>query len=214
MASCPNEAARIQAVVFDVFGTLLRIGLRKKPYLQLMKLAREQGRKPLPDDARMLMTEELGLLGAAERLGLAVATSMLTELEHDLFTELSSVELFPDATPAIRMLQDAGVRVAACSNLAAPYAIPAKLLLPNLDAYCWSFIAGTIKPEPRIYRQVALQLGCPLDSIAMIGDTLEADCLGPRRSGIRGFHLSRSGTPDPDTFIDLTSFAQYLLSTD
>lgn len=214
MTSCSNKAPRVQAVVFDVFGTLLRIGLRKKPYLHLMKLAREQGRKPLPDDARMLMTEELGLLGAAERLGLATATSILTELERDLFSELSSVELFPDAVPAIQMLQDAGVRVAVCSNLASPYAIPAKLLLPNLDTYCWSFIVGAIKPEPQIYQQVALQLDCPRETIAMIGDTLDADCLGPRRSGIQGFHLSRRGSPDPDTFIDLSSFVQHLLSTD
>ncbi|RFQ12203.1 HAD family hydrolase, partial [Pseudomonas sp. ATCC 13867] len=44
-----------EVVVFDVFGTLLRIGDRKHPFLKLMKLARNMGRRPTPDDARILM---------------------------------------------------------------------------------------------------------------------------------------------------------------
>lgn len=213
MVSFSGDKAPAQAVVFDAFGTLLRISARKQPYLQLMKLAREHGRKPLPDDARVLMTQELGLFAAAEWLGLHAALPALAGLEQDLLSELSSVQLFPDSVPAIQMLQEAGIRVAVCSNLAAPYAIPVRLLLPNLDAYCWSFTAGAIKPEPDIYQQVAQQLDCPLSSLAMIGDTLEADCLGPRRCGMQGFHLSRDGSPTPDTFTDLTSFARFVLGS-
>ncbi|RFQ09969.1 HAD family hydrolase, partial [Pseudomonas sp. ATCC 13867] len=74
-----------------------------------------------------------------------------------------------------------------------------------------SFRVGAVKPERAIYEQVSLQLNCPLSSMVMIGDTLEADCLGPRRFGMRGFHLNRSGRADVDTFADLTSFFSVLI---
>ncbi|HGO9799664.1 HAD family hydrolase [Pseudomonas aeruginosa] len=208
-----SHEKKSQAVVFDVFGTLLRIGVRKKPFLNLMKLAREMGRRPTPLDARLLMTEDIGVVGAAELLGIRGELPQLAIIEKELFCELSTVELFPDSLPAIRMLQAEGIQVAVCSNLAAPYAIPAKLLLPGLDAYCWSFASGAIKPEPDIYTRVADQLNCPLSRLIMIGDTLEADCLAPRRCGMQGFHLIRNGRADQDTFTDLVSFAEFVLSS-
>lgn len=210
-SSCRKSA--IEAVVFDAFGTLLCIGTRKQPYLQLMRLAREEGRPPQGGDARTLMTQELGLAGAAERFQTSLQTSSLAALERDLFEELSSVTLYPDALPAISILREAGIKIAVCSNLAAPYAVPVKLLLPALDAYCWSFDVGAIKPEPTIYQHVANQLACPPSSLAMIGDTLDADCLGPRRWGLRGYHLCRQGKPADDAFSDLISFARFVVGT-
>ncbi|WP_281686836.1 HAD family hydrolase [Pseudomonas citronellolis] len=210
-SGCRKPATK--AVIFDAFGTLLRIGARKQPYLQLMRLAREAGRPPHADDARTLMTQELGLAAAAERFQTPLPMSSLAELERDLLEELSSVTLYPDALPAINMLREAGIRVAVCSNLAAPYAVPVKLLLPTLDAYCWSFNVGAIKPEPAIYQHVAHQLACSPSSLSMIGDTLDADCLGPRRCGIRGYHLCRQGEAAEDAFSDLITFARLVVST-
>lgn len=213
MRSFEGHTEKIQGVAFDAFGTLVRIGDRKQPFLRLMKLARQMGRRPDPNDSRVLMTEELGLNAAALYFGIAATHAQLAELERDLFSELESVQLYPDSLPAIRMLQDAGVRVAICSNLAAPYAIPVKLLLPDLSAYTWSFTAGALKPEQEIYERVAQQLNFPLSNLAMIGDTLEADCLGPRRYGMQGFYLDRSGKADASTFSELTEFAQFVLSS-
>lgn len=176
-----------------------------------MRLVREGGRPPHPDDARTLMTQELGLAAAAEQFQAALPLSSLAALERDLIEELSSVTLYPDALPAISLLREAGLKIAVCSNLAAPYAVPVKLLLPPLDVYCWSFAAGAIKPEPTIYQYLAHQLACPPGSLAMIGDTLDADCLGPRRCGLRGYHLCRAGKPTPDVFNDLMSFAQSIV---
>lgn len=200
-------------MVFDAFGTLLRIGTRKQPYPQLLRLAREAGRSPQGDDVRTLMTQSLGLAGAVERFQTPLAMSSLAALEQDLLEELSSIVLYPDALPAISMLREAGIKIAVCSNLAAPYAVPVKLLLPTLDAYCWSFEVGAIKPEPTIYQHVARQLACPPSSLAMIGDTLDADCLGPRRCGLRGYHLCRQEEPAEDAFSDLISFARYVVGT-
>jgi len=102
-------------------------------------------------------------------------------------------------------------RFGLCSNLAAPYAIPAKLLLPSFDVYGWSFEVGAIKPEPAIYRQMIEQLGCEASAIAMIGDTLQADMLGPIGQGMRGYHLQREGKADQCGFVSLMDFAAHVL---
>lgn len=123
----------LKAIVFDVFGTLLQIGERRRPFRKLMQQLRLQGRRPEPDDARTLMTQNLGLAGAAAYFGGQISHSALAGMEIDLFAELASICLFDDTLDALGMLREAGFKLALCSNLAVPYAVPAKLLLPVFD---------------------------------------------------------------------------------
>ncbi len=201
----------LRAVVFDVYGTLLQIGERRRPFRKLMQQLRLQGRRPKPDDARTLMTQNLGLAGAASYFGGQISHSALAGMEADLFAELASIRLFDDTLNALERLRVAGFKIALCSNLAAPYAIPVKLLLPTLDAYVWSFEVGAIKPEPVIYRQVARQLGYDASSIAMLGDTASADMEGPIAFGMQGYHLQRHGQLNQLGFRSLTQFTQHML---
>ena len=201
----------IQAVVFDVFGTLLQIGERRHPFRQLMQQLRLQGRQPKPGDARTLMTQNLGLAGAAALFGAQLNHFELARLETDLFTELASIRCFEDTLESLNQLKEAGLKLALCSNLAAPYAIPAKLLLLAFDVYAWSFEVGAIKPEPGIYRQVIEQLGFEASAIAMIGDTLVADVLGPETLGMQGHHLQREGKVRQAGFATLREFAEFVL---
>ena len=201
----------IKAVVFDVFGTLLQIGERRHPFRQLMQQLRLQGRQPKPGDARTLMTQNLGLAGAAALFGAQLNHFELARLETDLFTELASIRCFEDTLESLNQLKEAGLKLALCSNLAAPYAIPAKLLLPAFDVYAWSFEVGAIKPEPAIYRQVIEQFGFEASAIAMIGDTLVADVLGPETQGMQGHHLHREGKVRQAGFATLREFAEFIL---
>jgi len=201
----------IKAVVFDVFGTLLQIGERRHPFRQLMQQLRLQGRQPKPGDARILMTQNLGLAGAAALFGAQLNQFELARLETDLFTELASFRCFEDTLESLNQLKEAGLKLALCSNLAAPYAIPAKLLLPAFDVYAWSFEVGAIKPEPAIYRQVIEQFGFEASAIAMIGDTLVADVLGPETQGMQGHHLHREGKVRQAGFATLREFAEFIL---
>jgi len=157
------------------------------------------------------MTRNLGLAGAANLFGTQLGNDELATLELELYAELASVRPFDDALRALESLKRAGLKVALCSNLAAPYAIPAKLLLPEFDAYAWSFDVGAIKPEPAIYEYLLKRLDCRASSIAMIGDTLEADVLGPGRLGMHGFHLQRDATSGPERFASLSEFADHIL---
>lgn len=123
------------AVVFDVYGTLLRMGERRHPFRQLMKLLRDQGRQPRADDAPTLMTHNVGLAGAAALFNAQLCHSELALLERDLYVELASTRAYEDSLAVVEKLKAAGLKVALCSNLAAPYAVATQLLLPEFDAY-------------------------------------------------------------------------------
>ncbi|MFU4581428.1 hypothetical protein ACM71K_30395 [Pseudomonas aeruginosa] len=127
---------------------MVRIGERRHPFRQLIKLLRDQGRQPRADDARVLMTHNVGLAGAAAVFNAQLSHSELVRLARD--TELASIRAYDDSLAAVEKRKAAALKVALCSNLAAPYAVPAQLLLPEFDAYAWSFEGGAIKPETAI----------------------------------------------------------------
>lgn len=187
-----RQLSGIRAVVFDVFGTLAEIGEKRRPYAQLMELLRATGRQPQLNDATRLMSANVGLAGVPQLFGAEVPFMAISALELELYAELASIKLFPETLQTLTTLRSAGYKVALCSNLAAPYAIPIKLLLPSdLDAYVWSFEVGVVKPQAAIYQNVCMSLACSPNQVLMIGDTLEADYLGPRQVGMQAFHLSR-----------------------
>lgn len=114
-------------------------------------------------------------------------------LELELQEEVASIDLFPEVGNSLAALNNAGFKIAVCSNLAKPYAAPIKKLLPALDAYAWSFEIGAIKPDPKIYREVAAMLQLEPYEILFVGDSIEADYLGPKRVGMHSLHLVRNG---------------------
>lgn len=151
----------IKAVAFDVFGTLVEIGEKRRPYRQLMQHIASLGRSPQPDDAAALMSTNVGLAGAAHLFGIDIATAQLAALELELFAELPTIRLYPETIRTLQSLRDAGYKIGLCSNLSAPYAVPVKLLLPfPLDAYVWSFEAGAVKPQRAIFDALCDQLQC------------------------------------------------------
>lgn len=182
----------INAIVFDVFGTLAEIQKKRRPFAKLLQLLRATGREAQLDDAARLMSSNVGLVGAVQLLGGELPAASIAELERDLYTELSTITLYPEVVPTLTKLRNAGYKLGLCSNLAAPYAVPIKLLLPfELDAYAWSFEVGAVKPELAIYEKICISLECEPKEVLMVGDTLEADYHGPRQAGLQALYLSR-----------------------
>jgi len=195
----------IRAVVFDVYGTLVRIGERRAPYRALLARMEAAGRARQAGDAAAIMSRDLDLVGAAALLGADLSAPELAVLERDLQAELASVRLFPDSLAVLQALAARGLKLGLCSNLAAPYAAPVLRLLPALDAYAWSFEVGAIKPEPAIYAHACRQLGCEPGQVLMVDDTPEADLHGPRRYGMRSLLLRRDGPKAADVASDTIS---------
>jgi FMN phosphatase YigB (HAD superfamily) len=195
----------IKAIVFDAYGTLLRIDDKRRPYARLLEAIRETGREITQEDKKRVMTSNVGLVGVTELFQCHISGSLLSALEQDLFSELMSVSLYPDVELTLNTLRDRGYKIAVCSNLAAPYALPVKTLLPfEFDAYVWSFEAAAVKPEAAIYDKTCTSLACLPEEIIMVGDTLLADYRGPRQFGMQSLHLARNGkSPVTDALVSL-----------
>lgn len=185
-------STQIKGVVFDVYGTIAEIRDQQRPFRQLFNLMRDTGTSLLNDYAELLMSRALDLRQAAQHFNAAIGEEALNHLDLALQRELRSIVLFNDAIPVLTQLKQSGYKLAICSNLAAPYAPPIEQLLPfRLDSYGWSFEVGTVKPDPKIYHQVCQQLGLQPEEVLMVGDTLEADVLGPRSIGMRSIQIVR-----------------------
>lgn len=182
----------IKAVAFDVFGTLVRIERPTRPFRKLVRLLHEAGRRRQSDDGSRAMTNAIDLRQAASLFGGMVSEENLHALEVELYEEIQSITLFADAAPTLNALKDQGIKVALCSNLAAPYGPPVLDLLPIQPDFCaWSYEAGAVKPQPEIYQYLCEGIACQPDEVLMIGDTVDADMIGPRNFGMHGYHLNR-----------------------
>lgn len=184
--------SQIKAVVFDVYGTIAEIRDPQRPFKQLLNLMREAGTSVLDDYAERLMSHPLDLKQAAQLFNAAISKEALIQLDQALQRELQSIALFTDTIPVLTHLKQAGFKLGLCSNLALPYAAPIEQLLPlRMDFYAWSFEVGAVKPDPKIYHHVCQQLGLPPEEVLMVGDTLDADVLGPRDIGMRSMQIVR-----------------------
>lgn len=198
----------MRGVIFDAFGTLVKIHEGSHPYRQILKLGIQQGRRPQPDDAIALMTNPWGLAEAAKHLGIAVDTHLLEDIQGQLDAELKNISAYPDGLEAVSLLQDAGFKVAVCSNLAQPYATAIERLYPSLDGYSYSFEVGAVKPEFEIYQDACRQICLQPAMIDMVGDSQRSDQTGPTEFGMRGWYLDREGET---RLKDLASFARMLI---
>lgn len=201
----------IKAVVFDAFGTLVEIRERRHPYKQLLKKVEEIGRKSRRENEIKMMTSNVSIWTIATSLGLSLSEAEKEALEVKIETEVQSVEIYEDVAPTLKVLRDRRINLGICSNLAQPYAQPVLALLPEFDAYVWSFEVGAAKPDPRIYQSVCQSLKLRASEILMVGDTIEADCAGPRRNGMSAIHLSRTDTsPEPNHIKSLAELIPHL----
>jgi len=201
----------VKAVVFDAFGTLIRIGTRLRPYRQLQRAMERYGRSPQSDDAVRMMTTRGGIATIAAACRVHVPPDVLAPIEADLLAELETISLYEDTTEVLRQLRTAGFRLGLCSNLAAPYGVAAKLLVPGVDAYAMSYEVGALKPDVRIYRHVCSALGVDAGEVLFIGDTPAMDFDGPKAFGMQACLLQREGASAITPAVrSLTEVSNYL----
>lgn len=129
------------------------------------------------------MTLDAGIRETADLLGILVTPSRMTEIEADLQREIESIEVFQDALDAIALLHEHGIATAVCSNVAAPYGPAVKNLLPDLNAYSFSYELGVTKPDPTIYRAACRDLG--VQPGHLYGDIAQLAMIETRRTALR-----------------------------
>lgn len=183
---------RPKLVIFDLYGTLIKFGVKHNPFRKVLQWARQQGRSPGPGDARFLMTRSEDPAELFSAMGIVPPTQMITQLQIDIEQELASLALFEDVIPTIRQLSDWHIPIAVCSNLAKPYGAVLEQLLPDVPLLkCLSYDVGYIKPEREIYQWVVDRAKVDPAQCLFVGDTLLADYEGPTQFGFRAKHLIR-----------------------
>jgi FMN phosphatase YigB (HAD superfamily) len=192
-------------VVFDLYGTLVKFGIMHHPFRELLKWARANGRSANENDARTLMTINKDLPGLALDLGVQVPQIMLDVLTRNIQQELASLSLFDDVVPTLNRLQQLGIPMAVCSNLARPYGVVIDQLLPEFQLHRFlSYEVGFIKPEPEMYQTIGRRLNIPPKDCLFIGDTFIADYEGPIKNGFQARHLvRRHGVVEPHALYSL-----------
>ena len=108
-------------IIFDAFGTLVKIGESRSPYRKLMQWLKANGRKPSAQDAKIIMSNPLNIAQLARSFGAELPEQLLREINTDLQLELSTIELYEDTVPILQMLKESSFKIALCSNLAMPY---------------------------------------------------------------------------------------------
>lgn len=199
-----GEGHMISAAIFDAFGTIVRIAQRTKPYDALLKEGRRQGLALTSASTHLVMTAHLSFDQVADQLRIELSSSKRAEMNGALGKELASIEPYPDALAAIDCLQEAGVVIGICSNLAQPYGPVIRKAFPRVQCHAFSYELGVMKPDPSIYLAICREMGLETHhaepekftkggQVVMIGDSRKCDRDGPRVVGIEEYHLDRSG---------------------
>ena len=199
----------IDAVIFDLFGTLIQLARDTNPYLQFCRAIGDSNaiRESLVVDAPTLAD-------FCDHLRVS-HPSNLTDIQRDLDYDIDSAVVFPDALPTLRSIRDRGLRIALISNLASPYklAVGRLDLESHFDAILYSCDLGIAKPNPDIYHAALSQLRTTAASTLMIGDSQRSDVAGPMSCGIRGFLIDRDGKSSGDSVLRaLTDITSHLSS--
>ena len=188
----------LKAVIFDAYGTLMRITDRRDPYKKLIRreiFSSYLNGITIPDARRICLTEDIMTMRElAKRLtGRDLDTS---RYESDLREEVASVELYDDTLRALTWLKDEGIALGLVSNLASPYKEP--FFRHDLDKLItepvFSCEAGMVKPDPRIYLLALERLGIPAENALMIGDSERNDVEGPASIGMESVLLDWTGS--------------------
>ena len=199
----------IDAVIFDLFGTLIHLPRDTNPYLQLCRAIGDSSRI-----RESLVVDAPTLADFCDHIGVSHPTT-LSDIQRDLDADIDNASVFPESLQTLNDLCDRGLRLALISNLASPYkrAVTNLNLDSHFDAILYSCDLGIAKPNPDIYTAALSQLDASPESTLMVGDSQRSDVDGPMACGIRGLLIDRDGKSSGDSVLRaLTDVTSYLSS--
>ncbi|MBU0643460.1 MAG: HAD family hydrolase [Alphaproteobacteria bacterium] len=177
---------RIELICFDLFGTLVEITDRRRPFASLR---RNMALDKVARMRRLAMTTDLALEEIDEAIQGGATVDKIVGAKADIAREVASTRL---RTGVPEMLSALPVPFGICSNLSPDY-------LPALQRFAevrpafriMSCEVGYLKPDPEIYELVVAAAGVPREKILFVGDTPSADIDGPRCAGMQANHVDQ-----------------------
>jgi putative hydrolase of the HAD superfamily len=205
-----HSTDRIQAVTFDVGGTLIapwpsvghvysevaaQNGFANIPPEELTGRFRQAWKRCVDFDYTRDGWEKL--VNCAFDGLLPTPTTFFPAL-YDRFSEADAWHIFEDVMPSLDALASGGIQLGIISN----WDDRLRPLLRKLNLHdCFEAVAiscevGFCKPSPVIFEHAAFKLGLPPASILHIGDDLDNDVRGANAAGFRTLHLRRDAETD------------------
>lgn len=181
---------KIQAVVFDCFGTLMEIRNKQKPYKFIINYLKNQAYHR-DDMALWLMGQSLTIEQIEEQSKIRLPLQVKTDFRRMLVREIESVKVFPEVNELLNELQGKDIKTVMCSNLASPYGEIARRSTIPLDHYIFSYEVGHIKPEEEMFAICQKKLNLPKEHILFVGDSLKDDYEGSKTYGFQSLWLRR-----------------------
>jgi putative hydrolase of the HAD superfamily len=213
-----KAAPRIEAVVFDLFWTLVHPGTYPGGTGRVGWLAEILGIDAAALKARWAAFEsvleagradglapELGWVrAAAADLGVAVTLADLARIEADwdLTRREALLDPPPSAVAALAALRERGIRLGVLSNT---HALEVRTwdespLAALFDVVALSHEIGSCKPDPATYAHVLDRLNVPAAAAAYVGDGSSDELVGARAAGfsmvILAEEAAAKSTPD------------------
>ncbi|WP_165937660.1 HAD family hydrolase [Antarcticimicrobium sediminis] len=170
----------IELVCFDLFGTLIEITDRRRPFAPLR---RNLSAEKVQTMRRLAMTSCMALEEIDEEIQGGATVAEIVAARADIAHEVASTRL---RAGVAEMLSTLAVPYGICSNLSPDY-VSALARFTELDPgfRIMSCDVGCMKPDPEIYELVIEAAGVPRANILFVGDTPDADIEGPRQSGMQ-----------------------------
>ncbi|MER5768186.1 HAD family hydrolase [Streptomyces sp. NPDC001985] len=209
----PGGPSDVKAVIFDFYGTLVRMVPPLPPSHEPFFLRRGldeaaarwggQWSSGPPDGADHRVhsvSEDSYRAWELDRLRRrALACGVPEDQAGELAAELDRavrqlrLELYADVTAVLARRRERGLTVAVCSNWYwdLDRALAEAGIDGLVDVAVTSARAGARKPHPHIYRTVLDACSAAPEQALFVGDMWEADVLGPLDQGMRAVHLWR-----------------------
>ncbi|MGP8302039.1 HAD family hydrolase [Streptomyces inhibens] len=232
----PADPLAVQGVIFDFYGTLVRMVPPLPPSHRSLFARRglaeaavrwgdqwTVGPRDGEQHAAHSVDEETYRAWELDRLRRRARSCGVPESELDaLAAELDRamkdlrLALFDDVPEVLAQLRARGLVVAVCSNWFwdLDRAIEDVGLAGSVDVAVTSARAGARKPHPRIYQAVLERCGLRPEQALFVGDMWKTDVVGPLAAGMRAAHLWRpdravegAAPPVPDGAARITSLS-------
>lgn len=202
--------APVTAVIFDLYGTLLRIqrplirhgvprilGIKHRPWIDLVRNDLLTTSHPTPADFVREVCERLAPQRTEDE------ERRCLELVEQ---EIASVTTLPGVRALLAFLKRRGYPLGVLSNLSSVHKGPVKAL--GLEEFfaaaAYSCDEGRTKPDSRIYLDLCARLGVRPESVLVVGDSLSNDVQAPRALGMRALHVNpRSAAEGLEAVFDL-----------
>lgn len=210
----PSQMARIDAIIFDLYGTLLEVdaysihreiprllGVRPRAWLELVR-------------EKLLTTSFPDAAAFSRFICDQLAPGHDPELEQRVIdlveAELESVYPQEGVLSLLSFLKRRGYKLGLLSNLSSTYKQPVFdfKLDEHFDAMSFSCDEGMKKPDPEIYLRLCSKLGVDPSNVLVVGDSLKTDIEAPARLGMMTLKVGREseGVQAIDRVADLGWF--------